>query len=81
MVHLARSEYGFYHNVNFTSIDWADFVTVPLYTEVPTCGHSIKYNGSQLKNPDISGAIFVWSLSIRMLNSQCVENAIDVRVL
>ena len=39
------------------------------------------YNGSQLKNPDISGAIFTLSLSILMLNSQCVERAKDVRVL
>ena len=30
-------------------------------------------NGSQLKNPDISGAIFKLSLSIRILNSRCVE--------
>ena len=30
-------------------------------------------NRSQLKNPDISGAIFTLSMSIRMLNSQCVE--------
>ena len=30
-------------------------------------------NESQLKNPDISGAIFTLSLSI--LNSQCVEGA------
>ena len=38
-------------------------------------------NGSQLKNPDISGAIFTLSLSIRVLNSQCVEGARDARVL
>ena len=38
-------------------------------------------NGSQLKNPDISGAIFTLSLSIRILNSQCVEGARDVRIL
>ena len=29
-------------------------------------------NGCQLKNPDISGAIFTLSLSIPILNSQCV---------
>ena len=38
-------------------------------------------NGSQLKNPDISGAIFTSSLSIRILNSQCEDGARDVRVL
>ena len=38
-------------------------------------------NGSQLKNPDISGAIFTSSLSILILNSKCVEGARDVRVL
>ena len=38
-------------------------------------------NGSQLKNHDISGAIFTLSLSIRILNSQCVEGGRDVRVL
>ena len=38
-------------------------------------------NGSQLKKPDISGAIFTLSLSIRILNSQCVEGARDVRVI
>ena len=39
-------------------------------------------NGSQLKNPDISGAIFTLSLSIQILNSQCIEGARDrVRVL
>ena len=32
----------------------------------------IKYNGSQLKNLDNSGAIFTLSLSILILNSQCV---------
>ena len=36
-------------------------------------------NGSQLKNPDISGAILTLSLSI--LNSQCVDGARDVRVI
>ena len=38
-------------------------------------------NESQLKNPDISGAIFTLSLSILILNSQCVEGARDVKVL
>ena len=38
-------------------------------------------NGSQLKNLDISGAIFTLSFSIRILNSQCVKGARDVRVL
>ena len=38
-------------------------------------------NGSQLKNLDISGTIFTLSLSILILNSQCVEGARDVRVL
>ena len=37
-------------------------------------------NGSQLKDPDISGAIFTLSLSIQILNSQCVEGARDVMV-
>ena len=32
----------------------------------------IEINGSQLKNPDISGAIFTLSLSILILNSQCL---------
>ena len=41
----------------------------------------LKRNGSQIKNPDISGAIFTLSLSILILNSQCVEGARDVRVL
>ena len=43
--------------------------------------HPLKGNGGQLKNPDISGAIFTLSSSIRILNSQCVEGARDVRVL
>ena len=38
-------------------------------------------NGSQLKNPEISGTIFTLNLSILILNSQCVEGARDVRVL
>ena len=38
-------------------------------------------NGSQLKNPDISGAILTLSLSILILKSQCVEGARDFRVL
>ena len=38
-------------------------------------------NGSQSKNPDIPGAIFTLTLSILILNSQCVEGARDVRVL
>ena len=37
--------------------------------------NSLKSNGSQLKNPDISGAIFTLRLSIRILSSQCVEGA------
>ena len=41
----------------------------------------ISTNGSQSKNPDISDAIFTLSLSILILNSQCVEGARDVRVL
>ena len=38
-------------------------------------------NESQLKNPDISGAIFTLNLSILILNYQCIEGARDVRVL
>ena len=38
------------------------------------------YNGSQLKNPDISGATTTLSLSILILNYQCVEGARDVKV-
>ena len=34
-------------------------------------------NGSVLKNPEISGAIFKLNLSILILNSQCVEGAIE----
>ena len=39
----------------------------------------LNINGSQLENPDISGAIFTLTSSI--LNSQCVEGARDVREL
>ena len=39
------------------------------------------YNGSHLKDPAISGAIFTFRLSILILNSQCVEGARDIRVL
>ena len=42
---------------------------------------AIIFNGSQLKNSDISGAIFTLNLSILILNSQCVEDARDVRAL
>ena len=38
-------------------------------------------NGSVVKNPEISGAIFTLNLSILILNSQCVEGARDFRVL
>ena len=38
-------------------------------------------NGSQSMNPDISGAILTLSLSIRLLKSQCVEGARNVKVL
>ena len=41
----------------------------------------INNNGSQLKNPDTSGAILTLSLSILILNSQSVEGAKYVRVL
>ena len=44
-------------------------------------GLDLSSNGSQLKNLDISGAIFTLSLSIRTLNSQCVDGARDVRIL
>ena len=40
----------------------------------------IENNGSQLKNPDISGAIFTSGLSILLLNSFFEEGARDVRV-
>ena len=36
-----------------------------------------KSNGSQLKNPDISGAIFTLNLNLLILNSQGVEGASD----
>ena len=39
------------------------------------------FNGSQLKNPDISGAIFILSLSILIQHSECVEGAKYVRVI
>ena len=38
------------------------------------------YNRGQLKNPDISGAIFTLSLIILTVNSQSVEGAKYVRV-
>ena len=38
-------------------------------------------NGSLLKNPEIPGATTTLSLSILILNSQCVEGARDFRVL
>ena len=38
-------------------------------------------NGSQLKKPDISGAMFTLSLSVLILNSQCVEGTKYARVL
>ena len=38
-------------------------------------------NRSQLKNPDISGVTTTLSVSILILNFQCVEGARDVRVL
>ena len=38
-------------------------------------------NGSHLKNSDISGTIFTLSVSILILNSECIEGARDVRVL
>ena len=41
----------------------------------------LNYNEGQLKNPDISGAIFSLNLSILILNAQCVEGARDVMVL
>ena len=41
----------------------------------------LNINGSVLKNPEISGAIFTLNLSILILNSQCVEGARDFRVL
>ena len=44
-------------------------------------GIPFKCNGSQLKNPYISGAIFTLNLSKLILNSKCVEGARDVRVL
>ena len=39
------------------------------------------HNGIQLKNPDISGAIFTLKLSILILYSHCVDGAKYVRVL
>jgi len=36
----------------------------------------VRNNGSQLKNPEISGAIFTLSLSILILNSMCRERQI-----
>ena len=44
-------------------------------------GIGLIYNGSVLKNPEISGAIFTLNLSILILNSQCVKGARDFRVL
>ena len=43
--------------------------------------HENLYNGSVLKNPEISGAIFTLNFSILILNSQCVEGARNFRVL
>ena len=49
--------------------------------KIETSSGKVSYNGSQLKNPEISGAIFTLSLSIQILNSQCVDGARDVTVL
>ena len=38
-----------------------------------------KYNGSQFKNSDISGAIFTLSLSIRIGRQRCQGSLIDSR--
>ena len=66
----------------FSIVDIEIFARYRRFTKID--GSQIKYffksNGSQLKNPDITGTIFTLSLSIRILNSQCVEGARDVRV-
>ena len=49
--------------------------------KIETSSGKVSYNGSQLKNPDISGVIFTLSLSTQILNSRCVDGARDVTVL
>ena len=43
--------------------------------------YRFKYNGSQLKNPDISGALFTLRNQYSYTQTQCEDAARDVRVL
>ena len=63
-----------------TESDFLEFLQSFQITYLPENGILVKSNnGSQLKNPEISGAIFTLSLSILMVNSQFVDRARDVR--
>ena len=55
-------------------IDWSNLESNPWGVH-GNLGPLAWGNGSQLSNPDISGAIFTLSLSIPILNSQRVEGA------
>ena len=41
----------------------------------------IKTNGSQFKNPDISGALYTLRIQYSYTQTQCEDGARDVRVL
>ena len=64
-------------------LNWTIFARkrIKMYASKISLTPNETYNGSQLKNPDISGAIFTPSLSILILSSQCVEGAKYVRLL
>ena len=44
-------------------------------------GQRLKINGSQLKNPDISGALHTLRIQYLYTQTQCEDGARDVRVL
>ena len=76
----------FYHHRKLV-VRWLIWPHLTLFDLIQSLGIEIwlktmmNCNGSQLKNPDISGATTTLSLSILILNYQCVEGARDFRVL
>ena len=75
---VPRRSYGTYYGEgHFRESTYHITETIPLKDILKCIGNT--HNGSQLKNPKISGGIL--SLTLLILNSKCAEGARDVRVL
>ena len=62
-----------------TNIDWTQVLNAQQVTNF--IQNDLYHNGGQLKNPDISGALYKLRIQYKYTQTPCEDGARDVRVL